>query len=542
MKFATFPIDEAEGIILAHSVSAGGVVMKKGRRLTRDDIAALKTCGRTAIMGARLSAGDVGEDEAAARMAEAIAGSGVRIAAPFTGRANLFAISAGIVRIDAGAVAAANLIDESITVACLRDGERVEAGQMIATVKIIPFAVGRPIVDRAVAAAACARIDAIPFKPHRVGLVLTRLPATKETVLAKRKRVIHDRLSGMGSSIFETLIVSHEAGDVAAALKSLAANGCAPLMVFAASAIVDRNDVIGAGIIAAGGRLERLGMPVDPGNLLLIGSLGDTSTIGIPSCAASPALNGFDWVLERVLTGHAPGSAEIARMGVGGLLKEISSRPQPRAGTSDEPKGRRAARIACLVLAGGRSSRMGTNKLVELVAGKPIVRHVVEAALGSVARPIVVVTGHRPDAIEAALVGLDVRFVHNPDYADGISTSVKTGISALSPDIDGAIVALGDMPELQAAQLDRLVAAFSPKDGRSIVVPVRNAKRGNPVLWGAGHFAEMRALAGDVGAKHLIAAHGDEIAEVDLESDAVLVDIDTPEALAALRQRSKETG
>src|SRR5690606_28542062 len=119
--------------------------------------------------------------------------------------------------------------------------------------------------------------------------------------------------------------------------------------------IVDRNDVIGAGIVAAGGRLERLGMPVDPGNLLLIGELDGVPAIGIPSCAASPALNGFDWVLERVLAGRTPDSAAIARMGVGGLLKEIASRPQPRVGRDapDDGTKRRAAKISCLVLAGG---------------------------------------------------------------------------------------------------------------------------------------------------------------------------------------------
>lgn len=540
MKFATFPIDEAEGVILAHSISAGGVAMKKGRWLTRADIETLKSAGRVSIMGARLAAEDVGEDDAAAEIAKAIAGTGVRVAAPFTGRANLFAIEAGVARFDGEGVAALNLIDESITFACVRDGERVEAGQMIGTVKIIPFAVARDILDRAVAAADSSRIEVAAFKAHRVGLVLTRLPATKASVLEKRERVIRDRLASMGSAIGETVTVAHETVAVADALRSLAAKAYAPLMVFAASAIVDRNDVIGAGIVAAGGRLERLGMPVDPGNLLLIGSLDATPAIGIPSCAASPALNGFDWVLERVLAGLVPDSAAIARMGVGGLLKEIASRPQPRAGTRhDDASVRRAARIACIVLAGGRSSRMGSNKLVETVADKPIVRHVAEAVLASVARPVVVVTGHQAEAVRAALAGLDVQFVHNPDFAEGISTSVKAGIAALPDDIDGAVVALGDMPELAGGQIDRLAAAFSPKDGRSIVVPVRDGRRGNPVLWGATYFEEMRGLAGDVGAKHLIVAHADQIVEVDLASDAVLVDIDTPEALAALRQRSK---
>lgn len=225
-------------------------------------------------------------------------------------------------------------------------------------------------------------------------------------------------------------------------------------------------------------------------------------------------------------------------MGVGGLLKEIASRPQPRAGTVAEGDMRRAPVIAAVVLAGGRSTRMGSNKLLEPVAGKPIVRHVAEAALASQARPVVVVTGHQADDVRQALRGLDVAFVDNADYAAGISTSVKAGIAALSLRADGAVIVLGDMPELTGAQIDRLIAAFAPKEGRSIVVPVRNGRRGNPVLWAARYFDDMRAITGDAGAKHLLGAHGDQITEVDLASDSVLADIDTPEALEALRQRT----
>lgn len=545
MHFTTFPVEEAEGIVLAHSLRAGGVAMKKGRRLSAADVQILKAEGRVTVMGARLSADDVDEDAAAAAVAQAVAGSGVRVAAPFTGRANLFAVSAGVALFDSAAIGRLNLIDESITLATVRNGERVDAGQMIATVKIIPFAVPRDVVSRAVALASASQFEIATFKPHRVGLILTQLPATKASVLEKRERVIRDRLTSMGSSIGETVIVAHDTAAVAGALRALRVKGFSPLMVFAASAIVDRHDVIGAGIIAAGGRLERLGMPVDPGNLLLIGDLAGTTAIGIPSCAASPALNGFDWVLERVLAGRTPDSETIALMGVGGLLKEIASRPQPRVGgRADMQSGmdaggaRHAARVACAILAGGRSSRMGSNKLLEPVGGKPIVRHVVEAALASVARPVLVVTGHQADGVRGALAGLDVQFVHNPDFANGISATVKAAIGALTSDVDGVLIALGDMPELRTQQIDRLVAAFSPKDGRSIVVPVSGGRRGNPVLWGAAYFDEMGRLSGDTGAKHLLAAHNEEIAEVDVDSDAVLIDIDTPEALAALRQRS----
>jgi molybdenum cofactor cytidylyltransferase len=270
----------------------------------------------------------------------------------------------------------------------------------------------------------------------------------------------------------------------------------------------------------------------------MLGQLGASPVIGIPSCAASPKLNGFDWLLERVLTGADVTSIEIARMGVGGLLGEITSRPQPRAGSGSTPaEARRALRITCIVLAAGRSTRMGANKLLELVSGEPIVRTVATAARASAADRVVVVTGHQADAVGRALAGLDIEIVHNEAFADGLASSLRAGLAALDPDVDGVLVALGDMPDVSAQHMDRLIAAFSPADGRDIVVPVRHGKRGNPVLWARAYLPEMAALSGDTGAKHLLGRHDEAIVEVDLESDAVLADIDTPEALAALRRR-----
>jgi molybdenum cofactor cytidylyltransferase len=228
--------------------------------------------------------------------------------------------------------------------------------------------------------------------------------------------------------------------------------------------------------------------------------------------------------------------ADIMAMGAGGLLKEIPSRPQPRAG-SESPRAIATPRIAALVMAAGRSSRMGVaNKLLAEVDGVPMVRRAVEAALAASARPVVVVTGHEQGKVQAALRGCKVAFAHNPDYAAGMSTSLKRGFAALPEDIDGAVVCLADMPRVAAGVLDRLIAAFNPLEGRAICVPVWRGKRGNPVLWARRFFAEMGELEGDVGAKHLIGEHADLVAEVQMPDDAVLTDIDTPEALALLHQ------
>jgi len=277
---------------------------------------------------------------------------------------------------------------------------------------------------------------------------------------------------------------------------------------------------------------------VDPGNLLLVGEVSGRPVLGAPGCARSPKENGFDWVLMRLLAGLPVRRADIAGMGVGGLLMEIVTRPQPR---EEPPRPAVARNIAAVLLAAGQSRRMGgPNKLLEEVGGKPLVRRAAEAVLASRAGPLVVVTGHHRERVEAVLAGLPVRFVHNPDYAEGLSTSLRTGIAALPAEADAAIVCLGDMPRIDAALIDRMVAAFDPEKGALIVVPTAQGKRGNPVLWARRFFAELQALAGDVGARHLIGQHADAVAEVAADGGAVFADVDTPEALAVARAEFEE--
>ena len=197
------------------------------------------------------------------------------------------------------------------------------------------------------------------------------------------------------------------------------------------------------------------------------------------------------------------------------------------------------SRVAALVLAAGRSQRMGgPNKLLLPVSGGPMVRQVVEAALASRAAPVIVVLGHQQHEVRQALRGLKVRFVVNDDFAEGLSTSLRIGLAALPRDCAGAVVCLGDMPRVSAGLIDQLIAAFDPQAGRGIVVPTWRGKRGNPVLWSSAFFAEMAQVAGDVGARHLIGQHAGAVAEIEAADDASLIDIDTPEALAAYAEAS----
>jgi molybdenum cofactor cytidylyltransferase len=531
VRFGDVPLDEAEGAVLAHSVQRDGLRFKKGRVLGPDDLESLRERGVETVIAARLEPGDVPEDEAATRVARALVGDGLRASEAFTGRVNLHATGAGVAVIDKDRVDRINRIDESVTVGTLPAFEPVQPKRMVATIKIIPFAVAGEVLEACLEAASgeAPAIGVAPYRRLLVKLIQTQLPGVKDSVLDKTVSVTARRISAVGGHLGAELRCPHRTAALAEAIGR--AGACDLLLIAGASAITDRRDVLPAAIEAAGGRVEHCGMPVDPGNLLLLGRIGGRPVLGLPGCARSPKLNGFDWVLQRLAAGLEVGRSEIMAMGVGGLLTEIPSRPQPREARPD----RKAPSVAAVVLAGGQSRRMGSiNKLLAEIGGKPMLRHVALAAVGSKAKPVVVVTGHDAERVEAALAGLEVRLTHNPDYAVGLSTSLRAGLRALPDDVDGALVCLGDMPRLTSAHLDRLIAAFEPSEGRSIVVPTVRGKRGNPVLWARAFFEPMLQLEGDVGARHLIGEHHERVVEVAMEDDAALTDVDTRDALARL--------
>jgi molybdenum cofactor cytidylyltransferase len=545
MKFGEVPVAEAVGATLAHSLKVGDRVLRKGRVLTADDVAALAAAGRPSVIAARLEPGDVDENSAAAAVAFPLAGPHVSIARPFTGRVNLFAEVSGVYSVDAARVDRLNAVDETITLATLAPYTVVAPKQMVATIKVIPFAVQRQSVDDCVREASSGGplLSIAPFQPKRVALIQTRLPGLKESVLDKTVEATRERLAALGSTLELERRCDHREDDLAPHIAAALEAGVELVLVAGASAIVDRRDVIPAAIEQAGGTISHFGMPVDPGNLMLMGDVGGITVLGLPGCARSPKVNGFDWVLQRLLAGLPAGRSEIMRMGVGGLLAEIPLRPLPRAklAAAAAQETPHAPHVAALLLAAGQSRRMGTlNKLLIGIDGKPMVRHVAEAVQASQARPIIVVTGHQRDKVEAALSGLGIaRFVFNPDYAKGLSTSLKQGIAALPKGTEAAVVCLGDMPKVAAGEIDRLIAAFNPVEGRAICVPTRRGKRGNPVLLASRLFQELANVSGDIGARDLIAAHPELVAEVEMEGDGILLDIDTPQALARLAGTAK---
>jgi len=325
MRFGHVPVTRAAGAILAHSVRLPEGRLRKGHVLTDRDLAALAAAGLAEVSVARLDPGDMDEDAAALTVAEALhdGAGGVSLSAPFTGRVNLLAEGPGVALIEAAKIDAANAVDPMITVATVPPFRQMHARGMLATVKIIAYGVAGDAVARAAQAARGAIGLARPVFDTAT-LIVTDIPGGPGL---KGAEAIEARLSGLGMRLGETLRVDHDEAALAAAIAAAAGD---IVLILTASATSDPADTAPAALIRAGGRIERFGMPVDPGNLLFLGQLGRKPVIGLPGSARSPVLHGADWVLGRVACGLTVRSADIAGWGVGGLLKEIPTRPQPR--------------------------------------------------------------------------------------------------------------------------------------------------------------------------------------------------------------------
>ena len=552
MNFQRLDLADAVGAVLAHTLRLRpGVVFKKGRRLSADDVDQLRSTGLPSVIGARLDPDDVGEDDAATRVARAVAGPGIRLDVASTGRCNLHAEAAGLLQLEIERIHACNQIDEAVTLATLPNLSPLPPAGLAATIKIIPFAVPQATVDRCVDIARGGLVSLRPFLPARVqvGLLLTRLPSVPESLLDRAAGSQRVRAERLGGKIVVEERCPHDETAVAEALGRMAAAGCSQLWVLGASAIVDRQDIIPAAVERAGGSIDHFGMPVDPGNLLLLSHLGAIPVLGVPGCARSLRRSGFDWVIERLAAGLPVTAASIQAMGVGGLLSESPLRPQPRSTSLSEPK------VAAIVLAAGQSRRMGEkNKLLQPVGQTTVLAQVLSALRGSAVSAIVVVTGHEAAQVQALVDSLraelgdaiPLRCVHNPDYAAGLSTSLRVGVAALSAGAaagggvagcDGALICLGDMPRVGPAHIEALLAAFDPSDGRELIVPTYNGQRGNPVLWSSRYFPELQQLQGDSGARSLLDRHADVLCYVPMPDDGVTIDVDTPEALKRVQDQ-----
>ncbi|MDJ0994312.1 MAG: molybdopterin-binding protein [Dinoroseobacter sp.] len=332
MRFGPVPIRAAEGALLAHSAQLPSGKLPKGTVLTQAHLREMAAQGQREVIVAQLGAHDVSENTAAGELAKALVpdpeAAGLTLTEPFTGRVNLVADVSGIVEINVRAIEALNSVDPMITLATVPQYARVAPGMLVGTVKIIAYGVAEAALQRAAEAGRAAfRVRRAAYKS--AGLVLTEISEADARLRAKSVDAIETRLAQLGMSLAETRVTAHRARDVGHALSEVAGD---MTLLLTGSATSDPHDVGPSGVREAGGQVERFGMPVDPGNLLFLGAIGTRPVIGLPGCARSPALNGADWVLERVACGVPVTGVDIAAMGVGGLLKEIPSRPQPRRG------------------------------------------------------------------------------------------------------------------------------------------------------------------------------------------------------------------
>ena len=332
MTFGETPVAEAAGAILAHKLYDGGgrLVFNKGRLLRESDLAALRRLGLERVTVMRLSEADLHEDEAARRIGRAVAGENVKWRTPGVGRANITAAVRGILHVNVPHLEKINNIYDGITIATLSQFSLVDAGDMIALVKIVPFGVPLArVIDVERIAASGAVLSVAPLQANRVALIVSGMAATRDRLLRSFTRPVRDRIEGWGSALLPPLYVAHEAAAIADAIADSA--NADLILVAGISAIIDREDIVPTALQIAGGSLTVHGVPVDPGTLLMLGYLGDVPVVGAPGCIKSPKTNVIDWILPRLLTGERLTRADLVSMGHGGLLQDIAERPMPRS-------------------------------------------------------------------------------------------------------------------------------------------------------------------------------------------------------------------
>ncbi|WP_262691310.1 molybdopterin-binding/glycosyltransferase family 2 protein [Kordiimonas aestuarii] len=520
MRFEERPTPDAQGWTLAHSVEAGERRIAKGTTLDVEDLTILQQHHIGSVHVFCLEPGDVKEDTAAGELANHLAGKNIRVGHTHRGRCNLHSKSDGLLLVN-DEINSLNEIDETLTVATLANFNPVLEGQLVATTKVIPYAVTRRLLDQAQQNR--AHISVAPFTPFTAHFLLSgsELPD-------KLRRLTEQRLAKVKGRIDSYQQCTHTVDDVSKALCGLASRPGSLILLLGMSAISDRRDVLPAALEKAGGEVTQLGMPVDPGNLLMLGRLDEKTVLGLPGCARSPALNGLDWVLQRFAARLPLGPRVIRNMGLGGLLKEALQRPEPRA-----PRHKNNTGVQAVILAAGRSSRAGgTNKLLRTLNGKTVIMETVSVISAATDMPPIVVTGHNQADIEKALSGYTVAITNNPFYTHGMASSLKCGLETLGAEPTFGLICLGDMPFVRSETVSALVNTAAQMSEARIFIPTFNGKRGHPILWHRSLFPDLMAISGDKGGREVIHANESLVCEVPVTDPGILIDLDTPSAMA----------
>jgi len=496
MKFDTCPTSEGLGHILAHSIHAGGKKVKKGKILNKHDLDTFLDSGVREIMVARLEEGDIGEDEAASYLGKKLVSvePSLFASSPFTGRVNIYSSKTGLIIFDSKRITDFNLVDEAITLATLPSLAKVEKNQLVGTIKIIPYGVAKSkVVEAAELLEGIVGFRQVEL--HQADLIITTHSGERDKLSEKGIEVTRARLQGLGIALEQVIFVSHETRELSEALRGTSA----PLiLVMTSTATSDANDTGPRALHLAGGSVVRVGIPVDPGNLLFYGELDSQKVIGLPGCARSPTLNGADWVLERTVCGIDISPADFASMGAGGLLKEIPTRRQPRDRRTGPLKPNVQVILICDSNDRGFHSQL-SKILASQVDGVSVV--------GKLTSEIMVKFANRES----------IRMVNLEGRSDK-SNLVSLGMVSLPRKTDAVIFVNLLSEEISTDQLNRLISAFSPQDGREICkFGGENVPMGPPILFGRRFFENLRALDAGLRPNDLLQESRDFLVELDLD-------------------------
>jgi molybdenum cofactor cytidylyltransferase len=338
MKFGPVPVDGAEGKILGHNVAGpdGRRILRKGKALSPDDVAQLRALGRESVYVAEMEDGDIDENSASLRVATAVRGEGLRMSRPATGRVNLFATAAGVLRVEAVRLEQLNS-QEGITLATLASETAVAEDKMVATVKILPYGLPEASVAavEALAAGASPIVKVNAIAPHTVGLILSGSPSVRDRIVSGFENALRRRLGALGSDIvmvdFVSLEDEKDEEKLAQTIRRHIRSGLGMVILAGETAIMDRHDIAPRAVLRAGGEVICYGAPVDPGNLLMLAEMDGVPIMGAPGCARSPKTNIVDLVLPRLLVGDRLTRSDVIRLGHGGLLEDVPERPMPRS-------------------------------------------------------------------------------------------------------------------------------------------------------------------------------------------------------------------
>lgn len=525
MKFETRPTADSEGWQLAHSVLCDGKKLKKTHLISTRDIHELIQQDITSLQVFKFEEGDISEDDAAMQAAHAICGENLSVSQAGNGRANLVAVTNGVF-CTGGAIDQLNQIDDAFSVASLSENTAVFKGQLVATIKLIPYGLKASILDK-IPDRQTAYVRA--YQPYSGALI-----TTDPHFNAKVEDITRQRMARTGGKLDTIEQCSHNEVQLAKQLITMCERGHDIILLLGASAISDTKDVIPAAIAHAGGTITKLGLPTDPGNLTMLADLNGIPIVGLPGCAKSPALNGLDWVLERFAAGLPIDHPSLSKMGVGGLLKEPKGRTvkrvtEPKTSQSQGPTSGRG--IAVAILAAGKSKRSGSShKLLTTLNGVAVISKTVDVVSSCFDQPPTVVTGHKADEVTQTLNGQLCSTSYNEHYADGMGTSLSHAVQKIPADSDWLLVCLGDMPFISKKTFE-LMKSAAYATSATVIIPTFHGKQGHPVLWHKRHFVALTALSGDVGGKMILQSEDATIQEIPTDDPGILIDLDTPEML-----------